>query len=111
MRQIILTSKAPRLEAPGAINLPMDEAVWESGYSRIIGMPQHALLHRFWQHYYGASAEMVWKGADLSQLREEITAALPDCLGHPDVTKFLLRLATLCDQAHSEKGSLQVIAD
>ncbi len=111
MRRITLMPRGARLESPSPVSLFMDEHVWEQGYSRIMGLPASGPLRRFWQHYYGASAEMVISGGSLIAMQQEITAAMPHCNTLPEVQQFLGDLAALCGEAQAQRGSLQVIAD
>jgi len=111
MRRIIQVPGGGRPETPGLPSLPMDESVWEDGYSLIIDELKEGALQRFWKHYYGASAEMVVSGDDLIALRKDIMAAVQGCESKRAVVDFLLDLARMCARAHRQKHSLHVIAD
>jgi hypothetical protein len=111
MRRIIQVPEGVRPETPDLPSLPMDESVWEDGYSLVIDELKDGALQRFWKHYYGASAEMVVSGHDLIALRKDIMAAVPGCAGKPAVVDFLLDLARMCARAHRQKHCLHVIAD
>ena len=100
-----------RPETPGLPSLPMDESIWEDGYSLVIDELKQGVLQKFWKHYYGASAEMVVSGDGLAVLRKDILAAVPVCTDKPAVVGFLLDLARMCARARRSKHSLHVIAD
>ena len=111
MRRIILVPDGVKPETPGLSALPMDESIWEDGYSLVIDELQHGTLQKFWKHYYGASAEMVIAGPALTEFRNDVMAATPRCVAKPAVGEFLVALARLCGMAHRRRQSLHVIAD
>jgi hypothetical protein len=111
MRRIILVPEGERPEAPGLACLPMDEAVWEDGYSLVVNEMSRGMLQVFWKHYYGASAEMVVSGDPLTELRKDILAVTPACKDKPAVLEFLVSLSRMCSRARRQGGSLHVIAD
>ncbi|KQU89130.1 hypothetical protein ASC78_22955 [Variovorax sp. Root318D1] len=111
MRRIIQAPEGMEPETPGLPSLPMDESIWEDGYSLVIDELKQGALQKFWKHYYGASAEMVLSGDDLAALRKDIMAVVPGCADKPAVAGFLLDLARMCSRAHRQKHSLHVIAD
>ena len=98
-------------DTPDLPSLSMDESIWEDGYSLVIDELKQGVLQKFWKHYYGASAEMVVSGHELTAFRKEIMAAVPGCADEPAVLGFLLDLARMCSRAHRQKHSLHVIAD
>ena len=98
-------------DTPDLPSLSMDESIWEDGYSLVIDELKQGVLQKFWKHYYGASAEMVVSGHELTAFRKEIMAAVPGCADEPAVLGFLLDLARMCARAQRQKHSLHVIAD
>jgi hypothetical protein len=111
MRRVCLVPQGGRLEDPQVDCLPMEEAVWERGYTLVIDEVKRGLLQDFWKNYYGASAEMAMSGNRLMELRKDIMAITPDCLGEPAVFQFLVKLTRMCVRAYSVQGTLQVVAD
>jgi hypothetical protein len=111
MRRVFLVPPGARPEDPGVDCLPMDEEVWERGYTLVIDEVKRGLLQDFWKNYYGASAEMAMSGDRLMELRKDIMAITPDCLCEPTVFRFLVQLTRMCVRAYSVQGSLQVVAD
>lgn len=111
MRRIILAPDGTRPHTPNLPSLPMEESVWEDGYSLVIDEQETGTLQTFWKHYYGASAEMVISGPALTAFRKDIMAVAPVCADKPVVLDFLLDLARMCARARREKSSLHVMAD
>jgi hypothetical protein len=111
MRRIIQVPEGARPETPGLPSLAMAESVWEEGYSLVIDELADGTLQTFWMHYYGASAEMVISGQQLTGFRKEIMAAAQNCTSKPAVLEFLMQLARICARARRQKHSLHVIAD
>jgi hypothetical protein len=110
-RRVLLVPPGARLEDPDVTCLPMDENVWESGYSLVIDELKRGLLQDFWKYYYGSSAEMAVSGVQLMEFRKDIMAVTPECVGEPAVLRFLVELARMCVRAYRQQGSLQVIAE
>lgn len=111
MRRVLLISSDHSSLQQATAVLPMDECVWETGYPLIMHPAACGMLQAFWQHYYGASAELQLSGEKLLEFRTDIMAALPQCDGAPDVRRFLQQLAAMCLRAHANVMYLQVIAD
>ena len=58
MRRVCLVPRGARLEDPQVDCLPMEESVWERGYTLVIDEVKRGVLQDFWKNYYGAAAEM-----------------------------------------------------
>ncbi|NVM86501.1 hypothetical protein FHT32_000124 [Variovorax sp. SG517] len=110
-RRVFMVPPGARLEDPDVDCLPMAETVWERGYTLVIDEVKRGLLQDFWKNYYGASAEMAMSGNRLMELRKDIMAITPDCLGEPAVFQFLVQLTRMCVRAYSVQGTLQVVVE
>ena len=109
-RRVLLVPAGAQLEDPRVTCLPMEERVWESGYTLVIDEVKRGLLQDFWKHYYGSSAEMDVSGVQLMEFRKDIMAITPECVGQPAVLRFLVELGRMCVQAYRQEGSLRVVA-
>jgi hypothetical protein len=107
---VLLVPAGAQLEDPRVTCLPMEERVWESGYTLVIDEVKRGLLQDFWKHYYGSSAEMDVSGVQLMEFRKDIMAITPECVGQPAVLRFLVELGRMCVQAYRQEGSLRVVA-
>ncbi len=111
VRRVLLVPPGARLEDPRVTCLPMEERVWESGYTLVIDEVKRGLLQDFWKHYYGSSAEMDVSGVQLMEFRKDIMAVTPECVGQPAVLRFLVELGRMCVQAYRQDASLRVVTN